>query len=123
MSGVVIQKLDASGNNLEILPDELSSLGNLNELVASRNDIEVVPVSILSHLTALTSIHLSYQLGPSALSHRLGIQSSLLPMLHPGLVKLDLRQKYAAWDPESLLHLGSAMVAVFKRDPIPTVLF
>ncbi len=123
MSAFRPQKLDVRYNSLPRLPNELSSLANLNELVLSYKHIKVVPVSVLSGLTALTIINLSHQSGPCQSYEMLLIKSSLLAILHPGLVRLDLRQKDMPWDLTSLLHLGSASTEVFKGDPIPTLLF
>jgi hypothetical protein len=63
------------------------------------------------------------------------VRSSLLPILHPGLVELDLRQqRYVPhgnqlalrprpWDVVSLCHLGRALADVAKRKPVPALLF
>ncbi len=60
------------------------------------------------------------------------ISSPQLPILHPRLAHLDLRQyrdedmdelDEFKWDPISLFHLGQAMIEVADRRPLPTVLF
>jgi hypothetical protein len=49
------------------------------------------------------------------------IPTPLLPIVHPGLVKLDLRQR-KPWDSVSLFHLGDALAAVADRSPPLTLL-
>jgi hypothetical protein len=106
------------------LPEELSSLRNLKELVAFSNDFRVLPISVLTRLTALTFIDLGIQFGEcrAPVKILLQIPSSLLPILHPGLVKLDLQQRLQ-WDSISLVHLGRALAAAAARDPPLTILF
>jgi hypothetical protein len=117
---VVPQKLDASDNELVALPNELSSLGKLKEVLLGCNNIEEVPVALLSALTALNTIDLSYQCSIGQ-STRVEFPGSLLPILHPGLKLLDLRQ-IAGWGPNSLFHLGEAWAALSHRHPTPTLL-
>jgi hypothetical protein len=122
----VCQWLDLSHNNLASLPAQLSTLGNLKGLLLQCNDLEVVPVSVLSGLTALTKVDLSQQHAPSEFDERNGetfqVSAPLLPILHPRLVKLCLRQR-KPWDSVSLFHLGRAMTAVEKRNPYLTMLW
>ncbi len=108
------------------LPAELSSLGNLKELLLNGNDFTTAPLSVLSGLTALTAIDLSQQHAPTyywdgGQVHTFEVTSPLLPILHPGLVKLDLRQR-RPWDSGSLFHLGRALDAVADRNPPLTLL-
>jgi hypothetical protein len=110
-----------SMNRLHGLPDQLSSLGNLKELLLNGNDLTTVPVSILKGLTALKTLDMSYQFNPNAEASSFEVSSPLLPILHPGLVKVDLRQR-VKWGPISLFHLGCALGVVANRRPIPTVL-
>ncbi len=122
------QKLDVSRNKLRSLPTELSSLRNLKELLLTRNDFPEPPVSVLRGMTAITKIDLTYQcrwLDVDVPGFK--VPSPLLPILHPGLVKLDLRQSPGSWDPFewdpiSVFHLGRALVEVSDRRPIPTLL-
>jgi hypothetical protein len=115
------QTLDVCGNRLSSLPEELTSLGKLRVLVASNNNLPTAPCSILSKLSALVSIRLRYQLSDRVEgSPAFTVSSSLLPILHPGLVVLDLVQ-HSPWDALSLCHLGRAMVEVANRRPIPSV--
>jgi Leucine-rich repeat (LRR) protein len=116
-----LQKLDVSSNLLRILPEQLSSLKNLNALVLDFNYFSVVPLSILSGLTALEIIRLRFQQrGRDNQVFR--IQSSLSPVLHPGLIELGLDQS-AEWDPTSRFHLGCALVDVADRTPVPNLTF
>ncbi len=120
----VPQKLDVSSNQLICLPGELSKLRNLRELLANNNELSQCPVSILSSLTALTTVDVSHQHGPRTFDASLVFDvPSLLPMLHPGLVKLDLRQHLEEWTPDSLHHLACAEAAVGAMRPPPTLLY
>jgi Leucine-rich repeat (LRR) protein len=131
-----LQKLDISQNGLVSLPDELSSMGNLKELHTGDNCLSRVPVSALRGMTALTSINLSFNgCREGNAKGVFQITSPLLPILHPGLVLLDLRQsRYEGthqevtreryvWNPVSLFHLGRALIAVADRRPRPIVRF
>ncbi len=108
------------------IPHELSSLGNLKELLLNENRLPEPPLSVLRAMTSLKTIDLSYQgRGEDPV---FTIPSPLLPILHPGLVELDLRQSHKSgapieWDTVSLFHLGRAMVEVADRTPIPALLF
>ncbi len=131
----VFQRLDLNDNGLHDLPIELSSLGNLRELLMHKNYFTEAPISVLRHLTALNTIDMSASV--NAFTGRVGFQvpSSLLPILHPGLVTLDLRYNRIwqvpfdqnpiphKWDPTSWFHLGRAVVEVSSRVPRPAVLF
>jgi Leucine-rich repeat (LRR) protein len=87
------QKLDLSRNKLSSLPVELSSLVNLSELLLTGNQLPEPPVAILRHLTALKTIELHHNRSWAGTEDEfLRTPSSLLPILHPGLVKLDLQQ-------------------------------
>ncbi len=115
-----MQKLDLSRNGLRSLPDELSSLQNLKELLLTENLLPTVPFSILSALIALHTIDLSLQGEANAM---FSILSPLLPLLHPGLVKLDLRQRETL-EPRSLFHIGRAVREWAKEGrPIDTLLY
>jgi hypothetical protein len=114
------------GNNLCSLPDELSSLRNLKKLVLRANNFAEPPVHVLSGLTAITSIDLQYQGRPgNPPAPTFKIPSPLLPILHPGLVKLVVRQETfdhsimaslpIPWDDLSLSHLGRALAHVADR--------
>ncbi len=92
---------------------------NLRDLRVGFNRIPTVPVSVLSNLTALTCINLSYQDVEG--SATFSVSSSLLPILHPGLAELDLR--HYRWDPLSLCHLENAMAEVADRTPVPMLKF
>ncbi len=126
---VVSQKLDARSNRLQGLPTELSGLVNLEELLLSSNHFSEPPVSVLRHLTALEIIDLHGNLRQEGTEEEvLRVPSSLLPILHPGLVKLDLRQ----WRPIcvpmtldaiSMFHLEWAVAEVACRIPVPKVVF
>jgi hypothetical protein len=124
----VRQELDLRRNGLSTLPHELSSLGKLNVLRLGLNKFCEVPVSTLSLMTALNTIDFSYN-STKCGEQIFKVPSSLLPILHPGLVKLDLRQYVAwsevpwKWDANSLFHLGRALVEVADRKPRPTLLF
>jgi Leucine-rich repeat (LRR) protein len=119
-----LQKLDVTGNKLTSLPDELSSLRNLEHLVLQENHITIVPVSVLEGLTALTFLDLSLQFGddyphitPAGEDPQLlEIPSSLLPILHTGLLTLDMQQTLS-WDSVSLSHLGNALAAAKAKSP------
>jgi hypothetical protein len=92
------------------------------------NDFREVPVSVLSGMTAITEIDLSCQScwgGVDTPSFQ--IPSPLLPILHPGLVELNLNQVPGSWstfewDPISLVHLARAVVEVSDRKPIPNLI-
>jgi Leucine-rich repeat (LRR) protein len=125
---IVFQKLDVSGNRMTSISSDLSVLKNLKELNLNDNHMSEIPVDVLKCLTAPTFIDLSIQFGPV---HKplapgeelpvLKIPSSLLPILHPGLLKLDLQQRLS-WDPLSQAHLGCALAAVADRVPPLTLL-
>jgi hypothetical protein len=117
----VSQKLDLDCNMLTGLPAEFTSLGGLKKLLLSHNSFYEFPVSILSALTALTLIYMSNQVHWEADDPLFEINAPLLPVLHPGLVKLGLHQGHE-WDPASLFHLGRAVVEVADRVPIPEIL-
>jgi hypothetical protein len=79
-------------------------------------------------MTALDTIDLSYQ--QEILESPFEVPSTLLPILHKGLVLLDLRQDLdepafvsTKWDPISLFHLGQAVIDVSTRVPVPTLVF
>jgi hypothetical protein len=122
---LVCQKLELTGNSLASLPAELSRLTYLKELLLNINEFTTVPVSVLSGLTGLKTIDLSQQVAPQyhypPVDSVFLIPTPLLPMLHPGLVKLDLRQR-KPWDSVSLFHLGDALAAVADRSPPLTLL-
>ncbi len=116
-----VQKLDLSDNILGSLPDELSRLGNLKELLLRWNKLQAVPVSVLSALTALKNIDLSQQHMARLDVEICRVASPLLPILHPGLLMLDLRQpQRKPWDSGSLFHLECAMAAVADSNPLLT---
>jgi hypothetical protein len=131
----VFQKLNVGGNALISLPQDLDKLGKLRELNANNNQLLTVPVSVLKGMPALTTIHLRWNssLSWGAVDRPLmfHIRAPLAPILHPGLVHLDLRQyrdggcdfQEVNWDPVSLFHLGQAMIEVADRKPLPTLLF
>jgi hypothetical protein len=125
--GCVSQKLGLWGNTLFSLPHELSSLRNLKWLSLGRNWLPTVPVSVLSGMTALTAIDLSMQLYDEDLDEFFEvfkISTPLLPILHPGLVRLDLLQpSNHSWDSVSFSHLERARLEVAGRRPVPTLLF
>jgi Leucine-rich repeat (LRR) protein len=124
-----LQKLDISGCYLQSLPDELSSLQNLKELDLCGNHLVEPHVSVLRRLTALVKINLSNQ----DASATFRVPSSLLPILHPGLIYLDMRQQpfdYSTgqprripWDELSLSHLRCALAEVADRRPVRRLLF
>jgi hypothetical protein len=128
------QRLDISSNRLHSLPDELASLRNLHELNLFCNIFREAPISVLSRMTALNDINLcgqsTYSQDDSAVFR---VRSSLLPILHPGLLELDLRQqryvphsdelRRRRWDVVSLCHLGRALADVADRKPVPALLF
>jgi Leucine-rich repeat (LRR) protein len=130
--GFVSQALDISFNNLHSLPDEMSGLQNLKELNLSWNNLPAPPV-VLGRLTALTKIDMANQRWSLDQSDTFKVPSPLLPILHPGLVHLDLQQQaydYAIrgprlrpWDELSLSHLEQALAEVVDRRPVPTLLF
>jgi hypothetical protein len=86
-------------------------------------------------MTALTTIDLHLNCDCGGIDEQLfKITSPLLPILHPGLLLLDLRQSRHnethqevsapfKWDPVSLFHLGQAVITVADRRPHPTVIF
>jgi hypothetical protein len=128
--------LDISQNRLVGLPDELSRLGNLKELHANENFLPTVPISALRGMTALTTIYLNFNCWcEDGAKQPFKITSPLMPILHPGLVLLDIRQPIDTapqeevaeerfkWDPVSLFHLARAVIAVADRRPRPVVLF
>jgi hypothetical protein len=116
----VPQKLDVRANRLSSLPEELTCLGKLRELLAGNNNLPTVPFSILRKLSALTTISLCFQMSNRAEgSPGFRVSSPLLPILHPGLVMLDLT--HHAWDALSQCHLGHAIVEVANRTPTLTV--
>jgi hypothetical protein len=125
---VGFQRLDVSGKTMKSLPDELSGLKGLKELLLNGNAFTTVLVSVLSGLTALMTIDLSQQharqpmfLWECGPYQPFEVTCPLLPMLHPGLVKLDLRQRMP-WDSVSMFHLGDAMAALADRNPHLTLL-
>jgi hypothetical protein len=117
-------------NHLRGLPDELCGLRNLNELNLSHNLFRETPVSVFSRMTALTYLSLSVQAYSAAdESAVFRVPSSLLPILHPGLVEVYLRQhmyidmpRGKGWDMLSLFHLGRALADVADRRPVPRLL-
>jgi hypothetical protein len=120
------QTLNVRVTFLNNLPDQLSSLKSLEDLRMDENDFTGVPVSVLSHLTALYAISLSFNCRRSPEEFK--VSSPLQPILHPGLVLRDLRayggiQAPCKWDPVSLFHLGRGMRHMADRVPIPTLLF
>jgi Leucine-rich repeat (LRR) protein len=124
------QILEVRCNRLRSLPDELSGLQNLKELNLSHNYFRETPVSVLSRMTALVTMDLSIQYPWTQDDVSvLRVPSSLLPILHPGLVRLDLRQEKVfsserrPWDVLSLAHLERAVAEVADRRPIPTLIF
>ncbi len=129
----VPQKLDISSNFLHSLLDEMSGLQKLKKLRLKVNNFAAPPVSVLSRLTALTKIDMGIQMWAQDPSATFRIPSSLLPILHPGLVHMDLRQQnyeYSTgharripWDDLSLSHLGRVRAHVADRRPVPTLLF
>ncbi len=112
-------------------------MSNLKELRADNNCLPTVPVSALRGMTALTSIHLSLNCcRENDAGGLFQITSPLLPILHPGLAFLDLRQsryknfthqevagEHFKWDPVSLFHLRRAKIALAERRPRPTLRF
>lgn len=118
---IVCQMLNVAHANLRDFPEQLSSLQNLRYLEATCNKFPTVPVSILSSLTALTKISLSIQHPEGHGTFK--VSSSLLPMLHLGLVELNLIQRNVQWDPLSLFHLGCAVAEVAERTPVPRLRF
>ncbi len=129
-----LQRLDISSNHLHSLPDELSILRNLHELTLMGNVFPQAPISVLSRMTALHGIDLSGQLRyaqDESLAFK--VRAPLLPILHPGLVQLDLRQQRFVphskelrprrWDGLSLCHLGRALADVADRKAVPALLF
>lgn len=115
----MMQKLDVSYNSLSSLQEELSNLRNLKDLVADCNCFPTVPVSVLSRLTALTNISMRNQRFKG--SEHFKVSSSLLPILHAGLVKLDLTQE-AQWGQLSIRHLVDAQVEAAGRTPQLTLM-
>ncbi len=91
----------------------------------AHNFLLKVPVSVLSAMTALKTIDVSYQQPPGVGMGKIRVTASLLPILHPGLVKLDLQRRpaYGMWDAASWVHLRCALDAVKSREPIPMVLY
>jgi hypothetical protein len=117
-----VQRLYAVDNRLRSLPDELSSLGNLEELFLTANCFCTVPISILAGMTALKVIRLDWQLKSEGRSNTFRVPSSLLPILHPNIVHVALNQP-APWDPVSLFHLGRAALEVEERKPVPRLTY
>jgi hypothetical protein len=107
------------------LPEGLSTLVKLKKLQLRGTAFREPPISVLSHLTALNTIDLSldYAHNDTTAGIAFSIPSPLLPILHPGLVKLDLRHKGLKWDPISQCHLGRALADMADRKPVPTLLF
>ncbi len=119
---LVPQKLDLDCNMLTSLPYELTRLAKLKELLLSHNFFCEFPISVLSGLTTLTQIDMSTQVPDG--KPRFNIKAPLLPVLHPGLVELDLDQlQRHEWDPVSFFHLGRAVAEVADRRPVPTIKF
>jgi hypothetical protein len=126
------QMLDCTANELEALPDDMSRLTNLKAIVLEDNNFAEPPVSILRHMTALNTIDLSFNC-PCDGDEGFRIPSPLLPILHPGLTRLDFQQQYCGrpsvtsdpfqWDPMSLVHMGFAMAELAKRRPVPNLLY
>jgi hypothetical protein len=116
--------LDIRRNHLRSLPDEISSLVSLKELKFGSNHISEPPISILRHLTALTIIDMDCQY-PTPGEAVFSVPSSLLPILHLGLVQLHLRPGTAwfRWDSGSLVHLEHAARVLAERGPVPRLLF
>ncbi len=113
-----------SRNSLSSLPEALSTLVNLKKLLMKGNAFLEPPISVLSHLTALNTVDMSVaDIRGGMQSAAFRIPSPLLPVLHPGLLKLDLRHVGLKWDPISLCHLGRALVEVADRKPVPSLLF
>jgi hypothetical protein len=115
--------LDVGINSIRDLPEELSSLGNLKNLDASYNRFTTVPVRALIGMTALNTIDLSKQ-GPLTIYPEDGeklvfeVPGPLLPILHPGLVLLDLLQDgRITWDDTSKFYLATAHDAHLGRNP------
>ncbi len=126
MAVIVYQKLVLGANSLQCLPDELSSLQKLKELDLMGNNFTEPPVSVLEHLTALELINLRNQrCGSGEGTAVFTIPSSLLPVLHPWLQELNLRQEDIAfrWDPISLHHQEGAKTEAAKLRPVPELLF
>jgi hypothetical protein len=117
-----LKKLGLSDNYLRSLPDELSSLSKLEGLDLSGNFLPGVPISVLSSLTALTSICIASQDTWEEGSPLFRVPSPLLPILHPGLELLALFQAHP-WDQMSLFHLGRALAEVADRRPQPELKF
>jgi hypothetical protein len=120
--------LSVSKNRLRSLPDEMSCLVNLRELGMRWNRFTQPPISVLRHLTALTSLEMSPFISDDVEGPRFRIPAPLLPILHPGLVSLELqpfsrRSNPFRYDPLSLFHLGHAMAELAKRRPLPTLSF
>jgi hypothetical protein len=119
----VVQMLDVCHNRLASLPDELSSLRDLEELLLRGNHFPEVPVSVLNGMTALKTIDLAWQSGGEGKGCSLKVPS-LLPILRPGLIMLDLQQgSFHPWDQISMFHLGRAMAEVADMKPTPVLLF
>ncbi len=90
------------------------------KLDASYNRLQEVPISTLSAMTALSHLSLGCQWLDDDQTFK--VSSSLLPILHPGLVLLDLVQ-HGAWERMSLFHLGQAMTDLLGRATSPTFTF
>ncbi len=123
--------LDVSINDLRRLPDDMSSLTNLKELQILLNNLPEPPVSVLRHMTALETIDLRDNCGSTSEGDpKFRVPSTLLPILHPGLVSLHLGQHVHRgqsipfkWDPMSLVHLGCALAELAKRQPVPMLCY
>ncbi len=114
---------------LDTLPDELTRLTNLKELLMVGNNFTEPPLSVLSRMTGLNTINLAYnctlwRVGDAVFK----VPVPLTPILHPGLILLDLLHDNGhrdphVWDPVSLLHIELAVQELSKRDPPPTLLY
>lgn len=120
-----VQKLDLSTNLLTQIPRHCACLVGLRMLILQNNFLTEVPVSVLAGMTAIQMIDFTCQsrdpqLGEGGFS----VPESLLPVLHPGLWSLDLRQTAPfVWDAVSLFHLGRALAEVCSREPVPMLTF
>jgi hypothetical protein len=104
------------------LPLELARLPNLRDLDLSQNLLPYPPVSVLSGLTSLTRVSMYLQQNRFNVPG-LQVPSSLLPMLHPGLMYLSLQQQMETWDVMSMSHLGGAVAELAHRRPAPVFEF
>ncbi len=111
------------------LPDELTRLKNLRELLMVGNNFTEPPLSVLSRMTGLNTINLArncclWRVGDAVFK----VPVPLTPILHPGLILLDLLHDSGfgdpfIWDPISLLHIKSARLELSERNPPSTLLF